>query len=37
MDILVYTPDEIEKWRETTNHIVTEALESGKVLYERLG
>ena len=37
MDILVYTPDEIEKWRKTTNHIVTEALESGKVLYERPG
>ncbi len=37
MDILVYTPTEIGKWRGTTNHIVTEALDRGKVVYERVG
>ena len=37
MDILVYTPTEIRKWRGTTNHIVTEALDRGKVVYERPG
>ena len=35
MDILVYTPAEVAKWRGTTNHIVTEALERGQVVYER--
>lgn len=34
MDLLVYTPDEIRKWNGTTNHIVTEAMLSGKVMYE---
>ncbi len=37
MDILVYTPTEVGKWRGTTNHIVTEALDRGKVVYERAG
>jgi predicted nucleotidyltransferase len=35
IDILLFTPDEIEKWRNTTNHVVSEALREGKVLYER--
>jgi predicted nucleotidyltransferase len=35
IDILLFTPDEIEKWRDTTNHVVSEALREGKVLYER--
>ena len=37
MDILVYTPAEVGKWQGTTNHIVTEALDQGKVVYERAG
>lgn len=35
IDILFFTPDEIEKWRHTTNHVISEALREGKVLYER--
>jgi len=35
MDILVYTPDEIEKWNGVTNHIVTEAYLDGRVVYDR--
>ena len=35
IDILFYTPDEIFRWKETTNHIVSEALSEGTVLYER--
>ena len=35
IDILLFTPEEIEKWRHTTNHVVSEALREGKVLYER--
>ena len=35
MDILVFTPEEIAYWNGTVNHIITEAIGSGKVLYER--
>ena len=37
LDILVYTPAEVGRWLGTTNHIVTEALDQGKVVYERVG
>lgn len=35
VDILLFTPEEVEQWRNTTNHVVSEALREGKVLYER--
>jgi uncharacterized protein len=35
IDILLFTPEEIEKWRHTTNHVISQALREGKVLYER--
>jgi predicted nucleotidyltransferase len=35
MDILVFTPEEIKYWNGTPNHIITEAFNCGKVLYER--
>ncbi len=35
MDILVYTPEEIAYWNGTVNHIVTEALNTGRTLYAR--
>jgi uncharacterized protein len=35
MDILVYTPEEVEYWIGTVNHIITEAFETGKVYYEQ--
>ena len=34
MDFLVYTPEEIEKWRTSKNHVIAHALKDGKVLYE---
>jgi len=34
-DILVYTPDEVEEWRESKNHVIARALREGKLLYER--
>ena len=33
MDILVYTPEEVERWNGTPNHILTDAHRHGKVLY----
>ena len=34
-DILVYSRDEVALWRDSLNHVLTQALREGKVLYER--
>ena len=34
-DFLVFTPEEMEKWRDTPNHVVAHALREGRVMYER--
>lgn len=34
-DILVYSVDEVEKWRTARNHVIAHALREGKLLYER--
>ncbi len=33
MDIFVYTPEEVSKWKGTPNHIITEAMCHGKKVY----
>lgn len=35
VDILFFTPEEMNRWKNTTNHIIREALDEGDVLYER--
>jgi uncharacterized protein len=34
-DILVVTPQEVEEWRHTINHVIARAFREGKVVYER--
>lgn len=34
-DILIYSRDEVEYWRDSVNHVLARALREGKVLYER--
>lgn len=34
-DILVYSPDEFEKWTDAVNHVVARAIGEGRLLYER--
>jgi predicted nucleotidyltransferase len=34
-DILIYSRDEIERWRHTKNHVIARAFKEGKLLYER--
>ena len=34
-DILIYARDEVEKWKESRNHVVGHALRTGRTLYER--
>ena len=34
-DILVFSRDEVERWKGTRNHVIARALREGKVLYDR--
>ena len=34
-DILLYSRDEVARWRHSANHIITHALQEGRPLYER--
>ena len=34
-DILVYSKEEVEKWRDSLNHVIAHSLREGRVLYER--
>ena len=34
MDVLGFTPEEVAYWNGTVNHIITEAFQTGKVLYD---
>jgi len=34
-DILLYSRDEVEYWRDSLNNVVARALREGRVLYER--
>ena len=34
-DILVYSRDEVAKWRNCRNHIISHCLQEGRLLYER--
>lgn len=35
IDVLVYSLDDVEYWRDSLNHVLARALREGKVLYER--
>lgn len=37
VDVLLFDPTELRRWRETTNHVIARALKEGVVLYERPG
>lgn len=34
-DVLVYSRDDVNYWRDSLNHVLARALREGKVLYER--
>ena len=34
-DVLVYSRDDIDFWRDSLNHVLARALREGRVLYER--
>jgi predicted nucleotidyltransferase len=35
IDLLIFSNDEVQKWKDTTNHIIRFALREGRTLYER--
>jgi len=34
-DILVYSSEEVKRWREARNHVIAHALREGRLLYDR--
>ena len=34
IDFLVFTPQEMEKWKDSKNHVIAHALREGRTLYE---
>jgi len=34
-DLLVYSREDVEYWRDSRNHVLARALREGRVLYER--
>lgn len=34
-DILLYSKDEIEYWKDSVNHVIAQSMKEGRVLYER--
>jgi predicted nucleotidyltransferase len=34
IDFLVFTPQEIDKWKDVKNHVIAHALREGRTLYE---
>ena len=34
-DVLVYSSDEIERWKDAKNHVIAHALREGRILYDR--
>ena len=37
IDVLLFDATELQRWRYTTNHVISRALREGVVLYERPG
>lgn len=35
VDILLYTPEEIDAWRDSPNHVIARSLREGVTVYER--
>ena len=35
IDILVYTTEEVEEWKDSINHVIGRSAREGKLLYER--
>jgi uncharacterized protein len=35
IDVLLVTPEEVDKWKDSVNHVIARSLREGKVIYDR--
>lgn len=35
IDILLFTPEEVEKWKGSINHVIARSMREGRILYDR--
>ena len=35
IDVLLFTPEGVEKWKDSTNHVIARSMREGRVLYDR--
>jgi predicted nucleotidyltransferase len=35
IDVLIFTPEEMDKWKDSTNHVIARSCREGRVVYDR--
>ncbi len=35
IDVLLFTPEEMDKWKDATNHVIARSVREGKIVYVR--
>ncbi len=35
IDVLIFTPEEIDRWKDSTNHVIARSSREGRVVYDR--
>jgi len=35
IDVLIFTPEEVDKWKDSTNHVIARSRREGRVVYDR--
>ena len=35
IDVLIFTPEEVDKWKDSTNHVIARSHREGRVVYDR--
>jgi predicted nucleotidyltransferase len=35
IDVLIFTPEEVDKWKDSTNHVIARSCREGRVVYDR--
>jgi uncharacterized protein len=35
IDVLIFTPEEVDRWKDSTNHVIARSAREGTVVYDR--
>jgi predicted nucleotidyltransferase len=35
IDVLIFTPEEVDTWKDSTNHVIARSRREGRVVYDR--